>query len=116
MTEPLSGTLSQQHVHVHAHVVDALGGSTQSVQVARRLLRAGLRWRRNIAGFVHARTESGLHQELRVRPRRPVRDDPWLLRDAVRSPALLSRSRSRQRALYAQPYFNPSSDLSRLAQ
>ena len=31
VTEPLSGTLSQQHVHVHAHVVDALGGSTQSV-------------------------------------------------------------------------------------
>ena len=83
-------------------MVDALGGSALSVQVARHLLRAGLRWRRDIAGFVRARTESGLHQELRVRPRQPVRgDDPWLLRDAIRPFALLSLSRSRQGPLHA---------------
>ena len=81
---------------MHVHVVDAPGGSTQSVQVARRLLRAGLRWRRDIAGFVHARAESGLHQELRVRPCQPVRDDPCgsLEMRYIRSLALLSRSRS----------------------
>ena len=96
-------------------MVDALGGSALSVQVARHLLRAGLRWRRDIAGFVRARAESGLHQELRVRPRQPVRGgtipgslemqyDPFCFALSFAQPPGPS---------YAQPYLNLSSDLSR---